>query len=154
MPESRNYLEPSQYTLAEALRDAGYRTAHIGKWHLGLTKPHWPEAQGFDTAFHCHPDPGPPGEYFSPYGVVAEGNPNGKNRIGTITDGPQGEYIVDRLTDEAINLFAQTKANLFFFNFWQYGVHGPWDIKKPIPPSLRRRRIQRIDKATQSWARC
>jgi arylsulfatase A-like enzyme len=34
VPESKNYLEPSQYTLAEALRDRGYRTAHIGKWHL------------------------------------------------------------------------------------------------------------------------
>ena len=37
MPESKNYLEPAEYTLAEALHDAGYRTAHIGKWHLGLT---------------------------------------------------------------------------------------------------------------------
>ncbi|MBM3871701.1 MAG: N-acetylgalactosamine 6-sulfate sulfatase, partial [Verrucomicrobia bacterium] len=37
-PESKNYLEPSEVTLAEALRAAGYRTAHIGKWHLGLTR--------------------------------------------------------------------------------------------------------------------
>jgi arylsulfatase A-like enzyme len=130
MPESRHYLEPSQYTLAEALRDAGYRTAHIGKWHLGLTKPHWPEAQGFETAFHCHPDPGPPGEYFSPYGVIAEGNPNGKNKIGTITDGPKGEYIVDRLTDEAINFVRANQSQAFFLNFWQYGVHGPWGHKE------------------------
>jgi arylsulfatase A-like enzyme len=33
-PESKNFLEPAEYTLAEALRDAGYRTAHLGKWHL------------------------------------------------------------------------------------------------------------------------
>jgi arylsulfatase A-like enzyme len=32
-------LEPAQITLAEALKGAGYRTAHIGKWHLGLTQP-------------------------------------------------------------------------------------------------------------------
>jgi hypothetical protein len=56
---------------------------------LGLTQPHWPEQQGFDVAFHCHPDPGPPGEYFSPYGVLPEGSPNAKQRVGTITDGPQ-----------------------------------------------------------------
>jgi arylsulfatase A-like enzyme len=60
LPESKNYLEPSQITLAETLHAAGYRTAHIGKWHLGTTEPHWPERQGFDFAFHCHPDPGPP----------------------------------------------------------------------------------------------
>ena len=64
VPESKNYLELSEITLAETLRDAGYRTGHFGKWHLGLTQPHWPEQQGFDVAFHCHPDPGPPGNYF------------------------------------------------------------------------------------------
>ncbi len=45
MPESQTFLEPAQYTLAEALRDQGYRTGHFGKWHLGLTQPHWPEAK-------------------------------------------------------------------------------------------------------------
>lgn len=40
MPISKNYLDPSHHTLAEALRDAGYRTGHFGKWHLGLTEPH------------------------------------------------------------------------------------------------------------------
>ncbi len=129
MPESKNYLDPSEFTLAEALRDAGYRTAHIGKWHLGLTQPHWPEEQGFDVAFHCHPDPGPPGEYFSPYGVVAEGSPNGKTRVGTITDGPEGEYIVDRLADEALKFIEGSKDRPFFLNLWNYGVHGPWGHK-------------------------
>ncbi|MCC6354431.1 MAG: sulfatase [Verrucomicrobiae bacterium] len=135
MPESKNYLEPSQHTLAEALRDSGYRTAHIGKWHLGITEPHWPERQGFDVAFHCHPDPGPPGEYFSPYGVVPPGTekPTSKGAkyvVGTITDGPPGEYIVDRLADEAIKFIEASKDRPFFLNLWQYGVHGPWGHKK------------------------
>ncbi|MGE0378764.1 MAG: sulfatase-like hydrolase/transferase [Planctomycetaceae bacterium] len=89
---SRIYLDPENDTLPEALRDAGYRTGHIGKWHLGLTPPHWPEKQGFETAFHCAPDPGPP-SYFSPYGVVPEAAPRGRRKVGTITDGPDGEYI-------------------------------------------------------------
>lgn len=128
-PESRNYMEPSEYTLAEALRDAGYRTAHIGKWHLGLTQPHWPEQQGFDWAFHCHPDPGPPGNYFSPYGVTPTGAPSAKARVGTITDGPKGEYIVDRLGDEAVTFIQANKDRPFFLNLWNYGVHGPWGHK-------------------------
>lgn len=130
LPESKNYLEPSQITLAEALKGAGYRTAHIGKWHLGLTQPHWPEQQGFDVAFHCHPDPGPPGEYFSPYGVAAEGKPTSKIRVGTITDGPQGEYIVDRQAAEAVKFISASKDGPFFLNLWCYGVHGPWGHKE------------------------
>jgi arylsulfatase A-like enzyme len=129
-PESKNYLEPSEYTLAEALHDAGYRTAHIGKWHLGLTKPYWPEEQGFDFAFHCHPDPGPPGAYFSPYGVKPDGEPRGQLRVGTITDGPPGEYIVDRLADEATKFIAANRDRPFFLNLWNYGVHGPWGHKE------------------------
>ena len=128
-PQSKNYLAPEQYTLAEALRDAGYRTAHIGKWHLGLTQPYWPEQQGFDTAFHCHPDPGPP-SYFSPYGVKPKGEATSKNKVGTITDGPDGEYIVDRLTDEAIKFIETNKDRPFYLNLWQYGVHGPWGHKE------------------------
>jgi arylsulfatase A-like enzyme len=129
-PESKNYLEPAEYTLAEALRDAGYRTGHFGKWHLGLTEPHWPERQGFDVAFHCHPDPGPPGNYFSPYGVTPTGEPRGQQRVGTITDGPSGEYIVDRVTDEAIRFMEANRDRPFFLNLWQYGVHGPWGHKE------------------------
>jgi len=130
MPESKNFLEPSQITLAETLKGAGYRTAHIGKWHIGLTQPYWPEQQGFDVAFHCHPDPGPPGEYFSPYGVVPEGNPNAKQRVGTITDGLEHEYIVDRQADEAVKFIDASKGGPFFLNLWCYGVHGPWGHKE------------------------
>ncbi|MGE3779288.1 MAG: sulfatase, partial [Pirellulaceae bacterium] len=129
VPESKNYLEPSQITLAETLRAAGYRTAHIGKWHLGLTAPFWPERQGFDVAFHCHPDPGPPGGYFSPYGVRATGVPSGRERVGTITDGPAGEYIVDRQAAEAVRFIQAHKQDPFFLNLWCYGVHGPWGHK-------------------------
>lgn len=128
-PESKNYLDPAEYNLAEALRDNGYRTAHIGKWHLGLTSEHRPEKQGFDVTFHCAPDPGPPGNYFSPYGVLPEGNPTGRNKIGNITDGPEGEYIVDRQAEEAVKFIRASKDGPFFLNLWCYGVHGPWGHK-------------------------
>jgi len=128
-PESKNYLDPADYTLAEALRDAGYRTAHIGKWHLGLTSEYRPDKHGFDVTFHCAPDPGPPGGYFSPYGVSPTGNPTGKSHVGNITDGPPGEYIVDRQADEAIKFIRSSKDRPFFLNLWCYGVHGPWGHK-------------------------
>jgi arylsulfatase A-like enzyme len=122
LPESRRYLDPQEYTLAEALRDAGYATGHFGKWHLGLTEPHWPDKHGYDVAWHGKPDPGPPGPngYFSPYSFKA----------GTITPGKEEEYIVDRLTDEAINFIRSNRGRPFFASVWQFGVHGPWDHKE------------------------
>lgn len=129
MPVSKNYLEPNQYTLAEALRDAGYRTGHFGKWHLGLTAPHRPDKQGFETVWHCAPDPGPP-SYFSPYGVTPTGKPTAQHRVGNITDGPDGEHITDRLTSEAIQFMEAHRSEPFFLNLWHYSVHGPWQHKE------------------------
>ena len=119
-PISKNYLEPSEYTLAEALRDAGWRTAHIGKWHLGLTEPHWPEKQGFDVAVHAHPDPGP-FSYFSPYNFT---------KYQSYSNGPPGEYITDRLTDEAIKFVKANRDRPFLLHLWHHGVHGPWGHKE------------------------
>lgn len=129
MPISKNYLDTSHYTLAEALRDAGYRTAHFGKWHLGLTAPHRPDQHGFEVTWHCAPDPGPP-SYFSPYGVFPDGRPSGQHHVGNITDGPDGEHITDRLTSEAVNFIEEHADEPFFVNMWQYSVHGPWQHKE------------------------
>jgi arylsulfatase A-like enzyme len=128
-PISKNYLDLKQFTLAEALKEAGYTTGHFGKWHLGLTAEYRPNKQGFDVMFEAAPDPGPP-SYFSPYGVTPEGRPGGRNRVGTITDGPPGEYIMDRMGAEAAKFIAQNKDKPFFLNFWSYGVHGPWGHKE------------------------
>lgn len=59
-----------------------------GKWHLGETPDHWPEHQGFDINKGGHDRGSPPGGYYSPYK-----NPR-------LDDGPEGEYLTDRLTDE------------------------------------------------------
>ena len=126
---SRNYLDLDLVTLAEVLRDAGYRTGHFGKWHLGLSQKHWPEKHGFEVAFHAEPSPGPR-SYFSPYGIHKSGEPGPKHHVGTITDGPDGEYITDRLTDEAVRFVEGHKNERFFLNFWHYAVHGPWGHKE------------------------
>jgi len=126
---SKNYLDPKIVTFPEVLRKAGYRTGHFGKWHLGLTPPHWPDKQGFDVTWHCAPDPGPP-SYFSPYGVAAKGKATARQKVGNITDGPKGEYITDRLTDEALKFIEANKDRPFYVSLWQYGVHGPWGHKE------------------------
>lgn len=126
---SKNYLDPGLTTLAEVLKGSGYATGHFGKWHLGATQQYWPLEHGFDEAWFCTPDPGPP-SYFSPYGVKPDGKPGGQNKVGTVTDGPEGEYITDRLTDEALAFVRKHKDEPFFLNLWQYGVHGPWGHKE------------------------
>ena len=120
-PNSRRFLPLEEYTVAEALRDGGYRTGHFGKWHLGVTPEHWPEKQGFEVAIHGKPDPGPP-SYLSPYGF----------KDGTLKDGPPGEYLADRLTDEALKFIEANHGRPFFCNLWHHSVHGPWGHKEEI----------------------
>ena len=51
-PESENGIKASEITIAEALKEKGYATKAVGKWHLGSTKPHhMPTANGFDSYF-------------------------------------------------------------------------------------------------------
>lgn len=106
-------LPLSEYALPTALRDhGGYQTMHVGKWHLG-TSMTWPERHGFDVNIGGsewgHPNNG----YFSPYGM------------STLADGPPGEYLTDRLTDEAIGLIERAGDRPFFLNLWHYAVHTP-----------------------------
>lgn len=130
LTKSRRYLDPNATTLAEAFLDAGYRTAHMGKWHLGLTQDHWPDKHGFEVTFHSAPDPGPPGStYFSPHGVKPDGNPEPRSPVGNITDGPDGEHIDDRLGTEAIKFITEHKDEPFYLNLWMYDCHGPWEAK-------------------------
>jgi arylsulfatase A-like enzyme len=108
-----------EHTLAEALRGAGYRTAFVGKWHLGEQEKFWPEAQGFEINVGGH-DKGAPASYFSPYK-----NPR-------LADGPAGEFLPDRLADETIKLFADFKARgePFLLCHWFYSVHTP--LQAPV----------------------
>lgn len=114
-----DHLPLEQVTLAEALHDAGYQTWHIGKWHLG-GKGYWPTDQGFDVNVGGWAA-GHPASYFSPYK-----NPN-------LKDGPKGEYLTDRLTNEAIKLIQnRDKSRPFYLNLWHYAVHIPIQSPKDL----------------------
>ncbi|QHI69818.1 sulfatase [Tichowtungia aerotolerans] len=119
LPNSKRVLELEQYTVAEAFRDAGYRTGFVGKWHLGLDEAYWPEQQGFEFTFHGAPDAGPR-TYFSPYQFKA----------GTVADGPDGEYLTDRATEEALRYIHNGDQRPFFLCLWHWAVHGPWYAKQ------------------------
>ena len=127
-PRSRRFLPAEELTIAEAFKAAGYHTGFIGKWHLGVPPQYWPEAQGFDVSFHGAPDPGPP-SYFSPY----------RFRTGTVTNGPKGEYITDRVTAEACTYLAAHKDEPFFLCLWHYAVHAPFQAKDKLVAKYRQK---------------
>jgi len=111
-PDSRTFMPLEEFTIAEALKTAGYSTVHIGKWHLGH-EAYWPEHQGFDLNIAGGNYPGP-ASYFSPYNNVK------------LPDGPDKEYITDRLTDEALKYIETHTDAPFFMNLWHFAVHAPY----------------------------
>lgn len=117
VPDWTMYMDTSEYTMAEAFKDAGYITAHIGKFHLGEEDTYWPENQGFDVNIGGWKK-GQPHSYFSPYK-----NPR-------LSDGPEGEYLTERLAIEACNYITQNKDTTFFLNLWFYNVHTPLQAKQ------------------------
>lgn len=110
-----HYLPLKEKTIAGALRDSGFATWHVGKWHLGGEE-YWPQHHGFEVNVGGW-SAGMPKSYFSPYH-----NP-------MLEDGPEGEYLTDRLTDEAIRLVRKhnegEKGRPFLLNLWYYMVHIP-----------------------------
>lgn len=125
-------LPMEELTLAEVLREGGYRTASIGKWHLGSEPFSLPQHHGFDVniAGNGH---GAPGNYFYPY----NGNwliPSTGLRVKwkTLSEGEPGEYLTDRLTTEAITFLHDCEDEPFFLYFPHYGVHTPLQAKKEM----------------------
>ena len=118
-------LPLEEVTIAEALRPAGYRTASIGKWHLGGAPFSLPEHHGFDVNIGGD-DHGNSSDYFFPYaGEWAIPTTALKARRKVLPDGKPGEYLTDRLTDEAVKFIRENRERPFFLYFPHYAVHTP-----------------------------
>ena len=126
---SATRLDPAMPTLAQLLKDAGYATAHFGKWHLGR-QPHSPLELGFDVDIpHWH-GPGPKTSYLAPWGYE---NPDFK-------EGQPGEHIEDRMAREAVMwLKNRDRTKPFFMNYWQFSVHAPFGAKPELIDHYRKK---------------
>jgi arylsulfatase A len=125
-------LPVEEYTLAEALRSVGYVTASIGKWHLGSEPFSLPEHHGFDLNIggNAH---GAPGNYFHPYqGDWLVPGTQLRAQWNVLSDGREGEYLTERLTDEAVKFITASKDRPFFLYFPHYGVHTPLQAKSEV----------------------
>jgi len=108
-------LPAEEKTVAEYLKEAGYATACIGKWHLshGGAKP---QEQGFDVVYGG----GDSGwcRYFPPYEPVR------------FPDPVPGEYLTDRLTREAVSFIEQNKDRPFFLYLAHFAPHDPYEARQ------------------------
>ena len=117
--KSATRFDTEYYTLAEAMKDAGYATGHFGKWHLG-PEPHDPLHHGFDIDVPHWPGPGPAGSFVAPWRF-----PDFKERV-------PHEHIEDRMGDEAVAFIEEHRAQPFYLNYWQFSVHAPFDAKASL----------------------
>jgi arylsulfatase A len=122
-PEIRNELPLEEITIAKLLKDHGYVTAHIGKWHLG-GKGFEPEKHGFDLNI-AGDETGTPRSYFAPF-------ENKLVKMPGLEKAEPGEYLTDRLTTEAEKFIEANKSKPFFLYLPHYGVHTPLTAKKEL----------------------
>lgn len=133
-PQNNMYLPLEEVTIAERLKERGYQTAHIGKWHLG-TEDYFPEHQGFDVNIGgC--DLGQPPSYFDPY---LSGNGNEAYVISNLAPRKEGEYLTDREGDEAVKFIADHQDKKFFLHWASYTVHTPLMGKEDLVEKYRQK---------------
>lgn len=124
-----------EVTIAEALKENGYRTYFAGKWHMG-GEGYFPEDQGFDINKGGHHRGSPPGGYFAPYK-----NPK-------LEDGPEGEHLPERLADETVKFIESHKDEAFLAYLSFYSVHTPLQTT----PELEQKYAEKAEQVTgERW---
>jgi arylsulfatase A-like enzyme len=139
------HLETSEVTIAEALKKHNYVTGYFGKWHLGYSKEHWAANQGFDVAIGgmdlpwawqiAHPDEPIPDidrekghtRFFSPH------------HLTFMENGPEGEYLTERLTNETISFIENNRDQPFFAFLSFHTVHTPLQAKPEVVEKYHRK---------------
>ncbi|NYE23809.1 sulfatase-like hydrolase/transferase [Pigmentiphaga litoralis] len=123
-------MPPGHPTLPSLLRDAGYHTALIGKWHLGYPPHFGPQKSGYD--YHIGPLSGGV-SYFShvdrmgKHDLVKNGEPAHYD----------GHYLTDLLTDEAVDYLATRAGDRkpFLLSLHYTAPHWPWEPRAQGGPN-------------------
>ena len=109
-------LDPQIKTWAQCLQDAGYATATMGKWHLSKD----PIPYGFHINIGGTHSGSPPRGYYPPHNVPG------------LRDAPEGEYLTDRLSAEAVTFIREHKDRPWLLYLTHFAVHGPFHAKKEL----------------------
>lgn len=134
-------LPTEEVTVAEVLKQQGYYTAHIGKWHLGRTNGMDPNSQGFDDSllmqsflFLPQDDPRVVNAKldFDPIDRFLWAKSGFSGSFNTVNEQrfkPKG-YLTDYWTDEAIRVIEANRNRPFFLYLAHWGVHTPLQATK------------------------
>jgi arylsulfatase A-like enzyme len=126
-----DHLSCEETSLARVLKDNGYATWHVGKWHLSKHGDQrfetYPVRHGFDVNIGGCDWGAPKNGYFAPYGLE------------TLPDGPEGEYLTDRLTDEAVRLIEGSQDEPWFMHLSHYAVHTPIECHEALVEKYRQK---------------
>jgi arylsulfatase A-like enzyme len=115
-------LEPNQPTVASLLKQSGYDTALIGKWHLGF-RPEWgPNAHGFDEFFGILAGAG---DYFLHQNGLGQ-----PDLYENLTPVERNGYLTDLLTERAVNYVKKSRSAPFFLSLQYTAPHWPWQGPK------------------------
>jgi len=106
-------LPLEKITIAQSLKKAGYATGMFGKWHLGNDGAYHPGKRGFDEAIESS------GVHFD-------------FKTEPTTAYPQGQYLADFLTDQAVDYIRRNKGEPFFLYLPHFGVHSPHQAKPEL----------------------
>jgi arylsulfatase A-like enzyme len=117
-------------SIGQAMKNNGYKTFYIGKWHLG-GEDKAPKGVGFDQSIAAG-QAGATSSHFAPYNEKSNGSSGKEKPITDLDDATKGEYLTDRLTDEAIKLLKEdaNKDQPFFGILAHYAVHTPIQAKQ------------------------
>lgn len=130
-PDSRSGIHPDELTIAELLKDNGYATACIGKWHLGSEEPFLPRNQGFDDYFGLLHNLDPVETvFFEDKGGV----PLMRNNAVVKRPADPAE-LTKRYTDEAIQFMEQHKEGPFFIYLPHTMLHIPLGVSEAFKGS-------------------
>jgi len=131
-PNSAGGLPQNEITIAEALQEKGYATAHIGKWHLGIHEGSRPLDQGFQNSFGLPYSNDMDGRAGLPKGSSGSPNPplDGWNvpllRDGKVVEQPADQTtLTKRYTEEAVKFITEKKGGPFFLYFAHTFPHVP-----------------------------
>ena len=115
-------LEPEHPTVASLLKQSGYDTALIGKWHLGF-RPEWgPNAHGFDEFFGILAGAG---DYFLHKNGLGQ-----PDLYDNLTPVERNGYLTDLLTDRAVSYVTKRRSAPFFLSLQYTAPHWPWQGPK------------------------
>lgn len=125
---SSAFLSPEIPTVPDVLGPLGYTTGLVGKWHLTETysgpyaeRPGSPIAHGFDEVLASEEHYIADGDYFHPYAFMP-----------SLPAREPGEYLTDRLAQEAVDFITRQAAGPFFLHVSNYAVHTKLDAKPEL----------------------